>query len=283
MEIDSWLTGRRGIALPFTDECGPLSCDAEQGRSLLRKTLELGRARRWRWFEARGGRAVLGVEPTAITFYGHLLNLRAGETALLAGVRSSVRQAIRKAEAAGLTLEVGTSLASVAEFYRLYCLTRRRHGLPPQPLRFFKAIHKHILEPGMGSVILARLRGACVAAAVFFHTDQQAMYKYAASDERFQHTRASNLVMWTGIKWYARRGLGSLHLGRTSSTNHGLRRFKLGWGCDEYAIEYIRYDFSNERFVTRKDESSGWHNSLFRTAPVWVSRLAGQMLYRHWG
>src|SRR5690242_11180914 len=24
MEVDSWLTGRRGVALPFTDECAPL-------------------------------------------------------------------------------------------------------------------------------------------------------------------------------------------------------------------------------------------------------------------
>ena len=30
MEVDSWLTGRRGIALPFTDECAPL-CDSEDG------------------------------------------------------------------------------------------------------------------------------------------------------------------------------------------------------------------------------------------------------------
>ena len=24
MEVDSWLTGRRGMALPFTDACAPL-------------------------------------------------------------------------------------------------------------------------------------------------------------------------------------------------------------------------------------------------------------------
>src|SRR6202044_4760 len=27
MEVDSWLSGRRGISLPFTDECEPLSAD----------------------------------------------------------------------------------------------------------------------------------------------------------------------------------------------------------------------------------------------------------------
>jgi hypothetical protein len=28
MEVNSWLTGRRGIALPFTDDCEPLYSDA---------------------------------------------------------------------------------------------------------------------------------------------------------------------------------------------------------------------------------------------------------------
>src|SRR5688572_16462219 len=34
MEVDSWLTGRRGIGLPFTDECPPLG-DAASARALF--------------------------------------------------------------------------------------------------------------------------------------------------------------------------------------------------------------------------------------------------------
>jgi hypothetical protein len=284
MEVDSWLTGRRGVTLPFADECGPLASNIGEARSLLEGALQFGRARGWRWFEARGDRALLGVDQASITFYGHSLNLAVGEAILLAGIRSSVRTAIRKAEASGLKVEVTNSLTSVADFYHLYCLTRKRHGLPPQPYRFFKAIHHHILEPGMGFIVLARLHGICVAAAVFFHAAQQALFKYGASDERFQHIRGSNLVMWTAIKWYAQRGIKSLHFGRTSLTNVGLRRFKLGWGSDEYSIEYVRYDFGKGRFVTdTKDAATGWHNSVFRATPTWMSRLAGQVLYRHWG
>ena len=37
MEVDSWLTGRRGISLPFTDECEPLYPDAESFKNLLQK------------------------------------------------------------------------------------------------------------------------------------------------------------------------------------------------------------------------------------------------------
>lgn len=33
MEVNSWLTGRQGIALPFTDNCGPLYSDIACGRN----------------------------------------------------------------------------------------------------------------------------------------------------------------------------------------------------------------------------------------------------------
>jgi len=35
-----------------------------------------------------------------------------------------------------------------------------------------------------------------VAGAIFFHSGGQAIYKFGASDETFQHFRGNNLVMW---------------------------------------------------------------------------------------
>jgi len=33
----------------------------------------------------------------------------------------------------------------MGEYYRLHCLTRKRHGLPPQPTGFFQKIQEHII------------------------------------------------------------------------------------------------------------------------------------------
>ena len=45
MEVDSWLTGRRGISLPFTDDCEPLCADDETFKSLVANALAFGRSR----------------------------------------------------------------------------------------------------------------------------------------------------------------------------------------------------------------------------------------------
>ena len=48
MEVDSWLTGRRGIALPYSDDCAPLYSDPDGARSLIQTALNYGRSRRWK-------------------------------------------------------------------------------------------------------------------------------------------------------------------------------------------------------------------------------------------
>ena len=61
--------------------------------------------------------------------------------------------------------------------------------------------------------------------------------------------------MWEAIKRYAENGFSRLHLGRTSLANEGLRRFKLGLGAREEKIEYYKYDFRKESFVSDVDRA----------------------------
>jgi len=88
--------------------------------------------------------------------------------------------------------------------------------------------------------------------------------------------------MWEAVKWYLQKGVKKLHLGRTSVANEGLRRFKLGRGAGEEKIEYFKYDLRTNNFVTDTDEAFGWHNQVFQRLPLFVSRMAGNVLYKHW-
>ena len=282
MEVDSWLTGRRGVALPFTDDCEPLVADAESFKSLLQSVLAFGRSRQWKYVEFRGGRQWFGEVPASLSFHAHELDLTGDEAALFNRVDGSVRRAIKKAEKAGVTVEVSNTLEAVRHFYSLLGQTRRKHGLPPQPFAFFQNIHQYILAQNLGTVVLAKLAGRPIAGAVYFGLGNRAIYKYGASDEQFQALRGNNLVMWEAIKWHARQGFKTLHLGRTSLGNEGLRRFKLGWGATEQRIDYVKYDLRHDRFLTDKDESSGWHNQLFNRLPIFLSRMIGAGLYQHW-
>jgi len=282
MEVDSWLTGRRAVALPFTDECVPLCGEAKNFEGLWQSALALGRTRGWKSIELRGGRKWLGGSIPTLAFYGHVLDLTGGEPRMFERLDGSARQAVRKAEKEGVQVAVSTSREALQDFYRLQCQTRQRHGLPPQPWSFFEQIYRHVLSTQQGMVVVASLGDRKVAASVYFTAGTQAIYKYGASDYAWQQVRGSHLVMWAAMKQLAAAGVTRLHLGKTGLAHDGLRRYKLNLGAAEEMIEYVKYDLRREQFVADKDDVEGWHNRVFRKLPQWTSQLAGRLLYKHW-
>jgi hypothetical protein len=281
MEVDSWLTGRRGVSLPFTDSCDPLVEDSPGFQRLLAQAIAYGQDRRWDYLEFRGGQGFLASALPSQRFYGHELALVDDEKRLFATLTPAVRRAIRKAEKQGLTIEISTDSRGIEQFYALQCKTRRKHGLPPQPFQFFQNVQRYILAEGAGIIILARFGTKPIAGSIFFHLGQQAIYKFGASDEAMLELRGNDLVMWEGIKYYASKGFRKLHLGRTSLMNEGLRRFKLGWGAREHSIDYFRYDLRKSAFVAGRDEAFGWYNHIFAALPMGLSRFLGAIFYRH--
>jgi hypothetical protein len=283
MEVDSWLTGRRGVSLPFTDACEPLGSPSLLMRTIIPWVLQTGEERGWKCFECRGGEGLFKTDMAAQRFYSHDLRLLRDEDLLFNRLSSSVRTAIRKAQKSGVIVEVNQNLDAMLRFYRLHCLTRKKHGLPPQPFKFFKQIHECIISQGKGAVILARLGEHLVAASIYFSFNALAFYKYGASNPAFQSLRGNNLVMWHGIKWGISQGAEVLNLGRTSIHNEGLRRYKLGWGAEERIASYYKFDIRGHTFVRDRDKTSGWHVPIFRRLPIFLARQFGSALYRHIG
>jgi hypothetical protein len=279
MEANSLLGGKRGVSLPFTDECPPVVSSREEFGKAWNGALELGRDRNWKYLEVRGGKEWLPEAPASLRFYRHTLDLTGGEEALFGLLDGSVRQAIRKAEKTGVKVERAQGLEGMRTYYRLHCRTRKKHGLPPQPWSFFLNIQRHLMSKGLGVLVLARIDQIALAGAVFFY-GKDAVYKFGASDESRQQARGNNLVMWEGIRWLAAQGCERLDFGRTSLENEGLRRFKAGWGSREGLIEYVKYDVRGSRFMVDKDRASGWHNQIFSRMPMALLRAAGAVLYR---
>ena len=343
MDIRSWLTGRRGVSLPFTDEVAPLAPDATTFSALLEAARTRGLHSGWKTLELRGAQSWLAALPhhqPSTSYWTHRLELNSAHPPpasglqpppsdlrpLASGLRPpasvlrpppsalpppasglrppasglrppasdlpsnnpildrfspSHRRAIRKAESSGLEVEFATSLEALRHFYALLCLTRRRHGAPPQPWPFFAALHRHLLASARGVIVLARHQGRPIAGAVYLHSGPLVHYKYGASDESYQQLRANNLVMSRAIQWHAERGFASLDFGRTSLTNDGLRRFKLGWGTQESRLDYTKLDLATGTFLAAPDRTSGWHTRVFQRLPLPLSRLAGRLLYPH--
>jgi Acetyltransferase (GNAT) domain len=281
MEVASRWTGRRGVSLPFTDFAFPLKAEKQGAGEFFERAMTEGRQRGWRYLECRCSDEDWQGSSPSLVFFGHLLDLGRGEEFVFKNLDGALRRGIRKAEAAGLRIQIDDTLASVHTYYALHCQTRRRHGLPPQPFRFFLNLQRYLLSAGLGFVVTAWSGNRSVAGAVFLRSGRQALYKFGASDFAFQNLRPNNLVMWAGIRECISRGCAQVHFGRTSVGNEGLRRFKLSFGTREEEIKYARYDFRLARFSLGVDRAETWANRVFACLPPPVLRWAGQLLYPH--
>ncbi len=281
IEVRSPLTGKRGVSLPFTDHCPALVTDVDASPALWNAALAVGHRRGWKYVECRSSGIAPAGGTASLEFYTHSLDLRPGPQALLAQLDSSVRRALRKAESSGLKIELSSEPSALTEYYQLHCLTRRRHGIPPQPWGFFQNLGRHLIAAGQGLIVTARYDGRPVASAVFLHFGEHALYKFGASDSSAQQWRPNNLVLWEAIRYYAPREFRTLDFGRTSLANNGLRRFKCGFGAQERRLVYYSYDLAARRFAAGKDHSDTEHSLLFRRLPLPLLRLAGRLLYPH--
>ena len=193
MKVASRLTGRRGVALPFSDCCSPLLFAGVGVKSITKHLASLTRDQNWKYLEVRGGGEFSSDRDSTPTFYGHTLALSRDPQESHLKFSSAARRNLRKAQESGLTVETTRSREAVSQFYELHVRTRQRHGAPPQPFRFFDNIYRHLIEVGLGFVVLASRDGEPVAAAVYLTHGENAVYKFAASDERFNRHRPGYL------------------------------------------------------------------------------------------
>ena len=282
MEVDSLLTGKRGVSLPFSDMSEPFAENRACFEEIYQHVLQYGKRNAWKYIELRGGTAYLDSNQASEHYWGHVLDLTGGIDGVIGGLRSSTWRNIKKAAKEGIQVAVSFDADAMASFVHLNEITRREHGLPPQPRSFFRNVQRHLIEEKKGFVAIASLNKQAIAGAVYFLFGDQVLYKYGASDRAFQNLRANNSVMWHTIEWCCQNGYKSLCFGRTEPENVGLRQFKTGWGARDRQLCYYRYDLRRNAFV-KKTTGNGFSKRIFGHLPIPVLNTTGKMLYRHMG
>lgn len=283
MGVESFITGKRGVSLPFSDYCEPLVGDRAGFNALLNAALEFGKREGWKYFEIRGGSRFMNGEDHSGSFLGHEIDLTGGAGDILEAMRDSNRRNIKKAAKEGVEVEITTAPEALADFYRLNCMTRRDHGLPPQPYSFFQSFAEKVITRGGAFIAQAVYENKVIASNVYILFGRKAIYKYGASDRKYNHLRANNLVMWKAIECCCEIGVETLGLGRTELDHEGLRQFKKGWNAREYAIDYYRYSFAEGKFKKGSFGVPGITHIFFRKLPAPILNAAGTLLYRHIG
>ena len=278
--VASRLTGRRLVALPFSDVCPPLLAPGGSSDTLqlLAEAVEGERRRRDLRLEVRAPFAQLG-RPVD-RFYLHVVDLRDGLAQVESRYASRARRHVRKARRMGVEVHRRLDAEALEEFYALHLGTRQRLGVPTQPKAFIRGL-AGMFARGLGFVALARFEGRTVAAAVFLRTGGNLTYKYGASDERYLHTRPNNLIFAEVIAWACDQGLSTLDLGRTDFGQEGLGAFKRSLGATEATLGYTyRGTVPGPSTSSRAERAA---TGLIRKSPPAVGRAIGEVLYRHAG
>lgn len=283
MEVGNMMLGKRGVSLPFSDQCAPFAIHPDSLIEAVPFAIGYGKESGWKSVEWRGVSYFSDEVLASEIYHTHDIDLEKTETEIFSSFANSNQRNIKKAVREGVTVGIGHSRDSLREFYGLNCLTRKRHGLPPQPYAFFNHVYEEIISKGQGIIVSASYREKVVAASIFFHFGKSSLFKYGASDMKFQSLRPNNLIMWETLKWYWQRGYKTMNLGRTEAENQGLLRYKRAWGAKESFLKYYKYDIRKKIYLQKRPGLGRLSTRLFARTPIGVLRLVGRLFYKHAG
>lgn len=247
----------RLVSVPFSDYGGPLFADPEVGRR-FQDVLVQARDRLYGNMELRGEVQTSDTPLFVRTNYykRHILQLDKNPENLLKIIdKRTIQYSIRKARKSGVTVREDNTEQGMKEFYRLNVLTRRKHGVPSQPFRFFMNLWKNLINGGKGFLLLAEHEGAVVAGSLYLCHRETVYYKFNASDPDCLTTITPNhLVTWHAIEAARGKGYNYLDFGRTSPDNEGLIRYKELWGAKGSDLPY--YYFPAAQGASSTEEKS---------------------------
>ena len=286
--VNSWLGGRL-VSLPFSDHCEPLVDRPEELSEILSfLTQEVGRGKR-KYAEVRPLKSAPAAEGNSGSFQAmraysfHRLDLSPSLEELFRRFHTScVQRAICRAEREKLAYEEGTSASHLAKFYHLLRLTRRRQGMPPQPLAWFRnligCLGEHL------TIHVASKDDQPIASILTLSFKKTIVYKYGCSDAPYHRLGGMPFLFWRSIQKAKDRALEEFDLGRSDSENSGLITFKDHLGAIRSHLTYYRCPGSGSRPALAAD---GWKLQTARRVlermPVPVLTVAGRLLYKHFG
>jgi hypothetical protein len=281
-EIQSLLTGRRLVSLPFSDHCDPLADDPQQVSEVLAHVAGLRRKNGWRYVELRPIAAddLAGASfAVSAEYLFHVLPLDRDPHVLFRRFhKSSTQRKILRAQREGLSCEAGRDAHLLRQFYRLLVITRRRHALPPQPFEWFENL-ADCLGDAM-TVRIASYRGRPLAGMITLRHGTTTVYKYGGSDVAGHPLGAMHLLFWKAIEEACASGCTGMDLGRTDMDGAGLSRFKERWGASRTPLRYWRSPDAPRPGTRARHRMARW--GVDRAPRSWRAAV-GRVLYKHFG
>ncbi len=264
------------ISLPFSDFCPPLAVNDSARESLLSR---LAVIRNRPKLEIRG---VAGVYPWNVLYHFQrwTLDLSRPFEAIEKAADREVRRHLRRARVAGLGVECSSGAEAMDCFFNLQMESRRRLGVPSQPLKFFRTVHEVFAKLDSIEVWFALHHGKRIAAVVVLRDGNDLHAKWSARAAGMPDG-ASHMIFMAIAEQHAQHA-SSLDFGRTDSRNRGLSRFKRELGAAATDLPYSY--FPQMPNVTSAENLTGvWQTAsrVWRNLPLPVARVLNNVTYRY--
>lgn len=287
--MQSPFTGRRLVALPFTDLCPLLAVDETSANALVDQAILLAQEQMVKYLELRAGvNDVLSKRSDLILgqlYVRWLISLANDPDSVWANLRKPIQRQVKKSQKLGVQVRVAQQREDVAQYYRLHLQTRcKKHGMPAQPQRYFYKLWDTFAASGSMQLLLAEYQGRTIAGMVLLASGATIRYSYGASDEQYLHLAPNDLLMWTAIKLGCTQGYRTFDMGRTACDNEGLMEFKRRWGAIREPLPY--YYYPHVAGLASTSESSlkfRLLTSCWKRLPLTVAGALGGSLYKHLG
>jgi hypothetical protein len=279
LDVNSFLTGRQLLSLPFTDHCAPLSKSDQALRILLDHLASLKQEQTYKNIEIRWELPKHQQISPYIHYGLFVIDLPSDTQESFYNIQKRTRKYIKKAQRSDLSVKMGQSPELMQQFYKLQVLTRKKHGVPVQPRRLFTKIGEKLIQQDLGYILLAYQNNTCVAGKIVLYWQDTLTLKYGAFDEAYQSDYPNYLLTWKAIQWAVENKYKKIDMGRCETSNTGLRRYKLKWGAKEIPLTYSTY----ANIPSRVSENKLMHimKTVIQHSPNLVCRLAGEILYKH--
>ena len=285
-KVKSFITGSRLVSLPFSDHCQPLTRNEHDLDTLLlaaqadakRDALKYVEIRPLFFDEERLQAEANLVKSNSVTV--HKLDITRSESDLLRSFhKDCIRRRIERSGREDLRYEEGSSAELLDKFYKLLVVTRRRHGIPPQPFAWFQNLIECLGEK-LKVCVLSK-DATPIASIIILSFKNVITYKYGSSDDRFNSLGGSVLLLWRVMCRAKSAGFLEFDLGRSDYTTPGLITFKDRWGASRIPVDYYRSPGSAATHSSSDSSIVIACKRFITNVPDSMFIAIGRLLYRH--
>ncbi len=171
-----------------------------------------------------------------------VIELKASEDELRAGMKRKHRQYVSKAERAGIvaervdvSAEPMTVRAALDDFYRIYTHTAQRAGFVARARHYYERVWALFAPTGHARLAFASRDGERLATLFHFVCGDRAAEAFGGMTDAGAETRANYLVKWESVIGFKREGLAVYDLWGLATG--GIAQFKEGFGGRQ--VDYV--------------------------------------------